>query len=399
MQDIVKKLTAAEWRVVLVTKKSRSLHVTKGAVETEMETLRHSADITVYKRTKSKCGQATVRVHSLEEIPSAEKEALALVRMKKSYSLPRNSKKPSPLLYDPKVETVLLSALWKRLSKEKFSGEIVSAEFEAAVTQAEVRNSSGLRSSSKRSILHIEAAYVSDKGEHNCVREFVRVKDFDPKEFAKESRLALGAKAGKGSSSVLLSGTALRDFWHPHLQANPIIFHATGRAVHQKLSRYKKNARLCGPEVTITSSHPDWNPSSSSFDMDGIASRPVVLVQQGLWYNLLCSKRYADYLDTQVTGPYGITQLSPGNEAAASLRKDALEIVSFSSFVPNPISGDFSAEVRLGYQNGKPVQGLMFSGNIFEILKDIRLGKEVLHMDGYEGPLVRFDNVSVSPVR
>jgi predicted Zn-dependent protease len=82
------------------------------------------------------------------------------------------------------------------------------------------------------------------------------------------------------------------------------------------------------------------------------------------------------------------------------LSTGVVEIVSFSSFVPNSLSGDFSAEIRLGYlyekKAGKlvkvPVRGAMFSGNVFKMLDAMRLSREQMTMERYKGPaLVRFD--------
>jgi predicted Zn-dependent protease len=65
------------------------------------------------------------------------------------------------------------------------------------------------------------------------------------------------------------------------------------------------------------------------------------------------------------------------------------------SFVPNALSGDFSAEIRLGYlyKNGKriPIRGAMFTGNLFAMLDTMRMDGE-LHLARYKGPaVVRFD--------
>jgi len=96
--------------------------------------------------------------------------------------------------------------------------------------------------------------------------------------------------------------------------------------------------------------------------------------------------------------------MKPGSKSSASLyrSKDKIyEIVSFASFVPNWISGDFAAEIRLGYiiKNGKkkPFKGGMFTGNMFELIKDMWLSKETTNMQCYHGPkVVRFEKGMVS---
>ena len=83
-----------------------------------------------------------------------------------------------------------------------------------------------------------------------------------------------------------------------------------------------------------------------------------------------------------------------------------IEIIAFSSFTPNSISGDFSAEIRLGYHvskdkegniKRKPFKGGMFTGNVFKVVKNMSLSKEIKQISGYRGPAaVLFDNAIVS---
>ena len=54
------------------------------------------------------------------------------------------------------------------------------------------------------------------------------------------------------------------------------------------------------------------------------------------------------------------------------------------------LSGNFSAEVRLGYivKDGKktPFKGGLFTGNIFKLLENCELSKELIEETGYKGP-------------
>ena len=153
------------------------------------------------------------------------------------------------------------------------------------------------------------------------------------------------------------------------------------------------------------------NFNSSLFDDDGVLSKKIDLIKNGIFTNYFSNKQYADYLGIKPTGAFGCIDIKSGKKFIKEISKQIpyIEIVSFSSFVPNSISGDFSAEIRLGYlvtkdkksKSGKiikkPFKGGMFSGNVFEIIQDMSLSKERKEETGYIGPkIVLFNNCVVS---
>jgi glycosyltransferase involved in cell wall biosynthesis len=98
-----------------------------------------------------------------------------------------------------------------------------------------------------------------------------------------------------------------------------------------------------------------------------------------------------------------VKKISDPNNDIEELIKDEdkiIEIVTFASFSPDMISGDFSAEIRLGYiiENGikTPFKGGLFTGNIFEISKEINLSNEKIETAGYIGPKqIKFFNANI----
>ena len=146
------------------------------------------------------------------------------------------------------------------------------------------------------------------------------------------------------------------------------------------------------------------NINSMQFDDDGIRARKLLVIKDGIFKNYIASKRFADYLGVEPTGPIGVFEMKHGSKSKAELYKPKelmYEIVSFSSFVPNWVSGDFAAEVRLGYmiKNNKkvPFKGGMFVGNMFDMMKDMWLSKETVKLPGYHGPaVIRFEKGIVS---
>jgi PmbA protein len=80
-----------------------------------------------------------------------------------------------------------------------------------------------------------------------------------------------------------------------------------------------------------------------------------------------------------------------------------LEIVEFSDFSVDAISGDIAGEIRLGYyhDNGKvtPVAGGSISGCMLDFTKEMYMSKERRQFDNCLIPaLTRLENVSVTGI-
>jgi len=181
---------------------------------------------------------------------------------------------------------------------------------------------------------------------------------------------------------------------------------------HKGISKYKKGEYITkrpiiGDKITITSNPlVPFNIESHPFDVDGIPGKQITLIKDGMFHSYLASKQYADYLKIEPTGPLGVIQIKLGSKSLSQLyssKKTIYEIVSFSSFVPNDVSGDFAAEIRLGYmiEGGRktPFKGGMLTGNIFDLMSNAYLSKETEKMPGYIGPkALRFGNAVVSGI-
>ena len=98
----------------------------------------------------------------------------------------------------------------------------------------------------------------------------------------------------------------------------------------------------------------------------------------------------------------GGSAVSGGTESAAELRTgDFLEVVEFSDFQADAITGDIAGEIRLAYlhQGGKvtPVCGGSVSGNIRNLLDGFRFSKETRQYNCVLIPAVtRLQGVSVT---
>ena len=85
------------------------------------------------------------------------------------------------------------------------------------------------------------------------------------------------------------------------------------------------------------------------------------------------------------------TEVEGGSLSYSDLKKEPyIEIVTFSDFQMDILTGDFGGEIRLAnYYDGEkviPLTGASLSANIFDIHNDFYLSKEVVQKDNYIGP-------------
>jgi predicted Zn-dependent protease len=145
-----------------------------------------------------------------------------------------------------------------------------------------------------------------------------------------------------------------------------------------------------------------YGTQSNIFDDEGLPAQRVLLVEDNVLRTFTAGQRYADYLSLPPTGAFGNIEVPPGRTAQTELlAAPHVEIVSFSWFNPNPITGDFSTEIRLGYvvdQNGRrPFRGGLLIGNVLDALADVCWSSETEFIGNYLGPAAaRFASLTVA---
>lgn len=145
-----------------------------------------------------------------------------------------------------------------------------------------------------------------------------------------------------------------------------------------------------------------YGTESNRFDEEGLPAQRVALIQNNELAAFSASQRYADYLNIPATGAFGAVELPPGSvQASALLAEPYVEIVQFSWFNPDTVTGDFATEIRLGYlvENGvrKPFKGGQLIGNYIEALADVRRSAETGFFGSYMGPhTARFGNLKIA---
>lgn len=141
--------------------------------------------------------------------------------------------------------------------------------------------------------------------------------------------------------------------------------------------------------------------NSNRFDDEGLPAQRIELIRENELVAFAANQRYADYLNLPATGAFGGVELPPGKTAASALLMEPyVEIIQFSWFNPDLITGDFATEIRLGYlvQNGvrKPFRGGQLVGNYLDALADVRWSAETGVFGNYLGPrTARFSDLKI----
>jgi len=430
-KQLQRKLVAAKldgWKLIIQEEERVDLYLAdEDAPETTARSRREQADITVYKRYGKLLGDASFTIFDENEaFAPLLKDALTIcaTAKKPSYPLPGKQRYAAVKRADTRIlaafkggaqERALLQA-WKKLHaayRKERNVKLSAAELHLSRTAARVMNSAGLAGKTEATQLSVEIVLTSyrGRGKTRKEQEFTaaltvgRLADFDAASFvsdaARKARDILAAEKLPGihTGGIVLTDDALRDFWAPELGFSPVLFHGAARMKHMGLSMYERGKQVTTNAGFTLLSDPTlpYNTASNTFDADGSASRKVTIIAKGTCVNFAASQRYGHYLSLPVTGGIGAVSIASGNERASALLTDGtIEVVAFSSFVPNSMSGDFSAEIRLGYirKDGKriPVRAAMFTGNVFRMLDAMRLARETMEKERYKGPAaVRFD--------
>ena len=141
---------------------------------------------------------------------------------------------------------------------------------------------------------------------------------------------------------------------------------------------------------------------NTAWDAEGAPIRDLTLIDHGKAAAYWGSRQFSQYLGLESSFEASNFSVSGGTESAADLRTgDYLEVVEFSDFQTDAITGDIAGEIRLGYlhQGGKvtPVSGGSVSGNVRELLNGFRFSKETRQYDSLLIPAVtRIQGVTVT---
>jgi PmbA protein len=161
-----------------------------------------------------------------------------------------------------------------------------------------------------------------------------------------------------------------------------------GKSVYLGASplRDKLGQQIASPSLTILDDpFIEYGPRTSAFDNEGVPRKVTALVEKGVLRNFIYDLDTAGRAGVKPTG-HGSSRtltnlvINPGNTSYETILRNTSRGLLVHDFLGlgqgNPINGEFSVNVFLGYkiENGKlvgRVKDVMLAGNAFEALKDI----------------------------
>ncbi len=198
----------------------------------------------------------------------------------------------------------------------------------------------------------------------------------------------------KGTRNVILSDKSVETIMKYYCDR------ASARMIYAGYSSFKKETDVMegttGDRVSMKLV------AKEPFSDEGIPMSDRVLLDNGVLKTIQGAARLCSYLGEKPTGNYRAAAVECGTTAYAEMKKDGvLQVVSFSDFQMDEMSGYFGGEIRLAflYENGKavPVTGGSVNGNFIELQKNMRLSAEKQKCSTFEGPkYILFEDVPVN---
>jgi PmbA protein len=179
-----------------------------------------------------------------------------------------------------------------------------------------------------------------------------------------------------------------------------------GDEVYYGRSRFSRLGEQVASEsfTLVDDSTLDGLPGSYPFDGEGTPGQRTVLLEGGTLKGFLLDHTYAALLGLKSTGnavrsfrttpSIGPSNLivEPGEENLEDFEGVIVKEV-FGEHTANPVSGDFSLPVGLGYvvKDGevRPFKDNMLVGNLFELLKAVSPGRRVERLSSFLSPRIR----------
>lgn len=340
---------------------------------------------------------------------------------------PPSSGYPAVEVFDPELEGDMAGALARaaeelRAAVARTPGvRLGSAEFFATRALETLRTSAGVSVEQPATTIFFDLILLAGEGEraaevHAELRRR-RLRDLYIEgavaaygAFARHTLSATPPPAFRGP--VVVSGEAAGQLFNPlFFNASPFAAHTSAQMKQQRMSRFTPGDFITpeeprGDRLTLVSDPArPWGVRTTAFDDEGLPARPATLIEDGVFRQFWADARYASYLGVPPTGDIGNLTVGLGTAPLRALTTPAdgavYEIVAFSWFNPDVVTGDFSAEIRLGYRHDAsgtaPIKGGALTGNLFEAFTDARFSAESFTDGTYYGPAAfRFADLTIA---
>lgn len=207
---------------------------------------------------------------------------------------------------------------------------------------------------------------------------------------SKERALAQPTPSLK-NHTILLTGEPVKTFFQYYC------FHSNAQSVYENMSTAKLGENIQGKDIKGDMITMKLDPLlknstfSSPYDNDGYPLKEKTIYDNGFLKNYWGAHRYSSYLNIETTGDIQNFVVEGGSKSLEEIKKQPyLELLEFSSFQMNPLTGDFGGEIRLGrYFDGEKVvsvTGGSISGYIKDVQSNMYFSKELQQENNFVGP-------------
>ncbi len=266
---------------------------------------------------------------------------------------------------------------------------------------------------------------AKDEGKEASAGESKQARKWKDIDFS-EIATSAASKAVSILDATLIENQKLPVIWHNKFTASmiDIMFGSTIDAYSVQKGRSPWKGKV-GQQVAsenfnlVDDGTMDAGLRTRPFDDEGVATRRTPVIEGGVLKGFLYDTYTANKEGTLSTGnafrsyrsnplpaPSNLI-LKPGDaereEIIEETKRGLLVIDVIGEWLSNPISGEMSATVVVGYlvENGevkKPVKGIMISGNFHQIVKDgIELiGKDVSNVGGVYAPTIKVSEMTIA---
>ena len=145
------------------------------------------------------------------------------------------------------------------------------------------------------------------------------------------------------------------------------------------------------------------SPSNFDYDAEGAPIFDCSLMENSVPKHFAGNRMFSQYLGLEESFIISNWSVSGGKMSASELRNgEFLEIVEFSDFQVDTMTGDIFGEIRLAYYHDKdghvtPVSGGSVSGNMQDNLADMYMSKETRRYANAQIPCVtRLENITIA---
>lgn len=291
--------------------------------------------------------------------------------------------------------------------------ESVSGGLACACGSNLILNSLGLELEETGTLMHASLEAIARGPDVATGNDFLVSRSFQPsleevgRSAAEMARSSLGGtKAESGSFDVLLRPMAVAELLEYTLI--PALLADNVQKSRSALAGRRGDSVASESLFIVDDGLLPGGIDTSAFDGEGVASQQTVLIEGGslkgyLYDSYAAGKEGVRSTGNAVRSGYtGVPRVGARNFIISSpcsqnlLEESRGYMVSglIGAHTANAISGDFSVEARNAFaiapgEDARPIRSLMLAGNIFDLLKEIEVGRDVRSVGSIVTPTVK----------